>query len=102
MREKQPMEGDKALSHLLGVPAGSGGSVGVSAQLTGAGGTEKTRGIPGYRGSRLAAEPVGMPRHPAAKLIASGPGSAGCSPVSSPSSIGRNDPSRSWIPLTVS
>lgn len=47
--------GDKALSRLMVVSAGSGGSE-IPAQLTGAGGAEQTRGILGYRGNRVAAE----------------------------------------------
>lgn len=38
-------EGDKVLSHLMGIPAGS---IGIPAQQTGAGGTEQTQGILGY------------------------------------------------------
>lgn len=72
MRDKQLMGRDKALSHLMGVPAGSGGSGGVPAHLADAGGTEQTQGIWGYWGGRLAAEPAGVPQYPATKLIANG------------------------------
>lgn len=41
--QKVTDEGDKALSHLMGIPASSSGSIGIPAQLAGAGGTEQTR-----------------------------------------------------------
>lgn len=77
MRDTQLMGRDKALSRLMGVPAGSGGSGGVPAHLAEAGGTEQTQGTRGYRGGRLAAEPAGVPQYPATNPTANGPVRAG-------------------------
>lgn len=75
---KTAVGGDRDLSHLVSVPASSGG---IPAQLADVVAQTRSKVSWAISASCLAAERVGMPWFHATKLISSGPVSVGCSQI---------------------